>query len=443
MLDKYYDSYGYEVPEQFITMADIKKVQFAPPKTVSVERTEIKSFFSEEGQGTGDLVQSPLLYPTPHDYSRDYFTFLALEDTTFSFSVNDMQYSLDEGKTWSTLEAGSSTPTVRAGKTILWKQTGLASTSASGIGKFSSTGNFNAYGNIMSLLFGDDFDDKKDLSGYDYAFLNLFDHSKLVDASNVILQATKLSSDCYCFMFANCFRMVYPPKNLPATTLTHFSYRGMFGGNHMMKQAPKLPATNLDYGCYNLMFWGCDALTECPELPATELAEACYHSMFSECDNITKTPKLPATTLTKSCYSGMFSGCTALTEVQELPATNLEQSCYAKMFMNCTALTKAPELPATTLSPYCYQALFYGCTALTEAPELPAKTLVDVCYNAIFRNCSSLKYIKCLATDMSATNCLANWVIGVSDSGTFVKDADATWSTGTAGIPENWTVVDA
>lgn len=442
MLDKYYDSYGYEMPEHFITMADIKKVQFAPSKTVSVERTEIESFFSESGQGTGDLNQSPLLYPVPHDFSRDYFTFEALEDCTFSFSINDMQYSLDEGKTWSTLEVGTSTPTVKAGKTILWKQTGLIPDTTNGIGTFSSTGQFNAYGNIMSLLYGDDFVGKTDLGENSYTFyLLLFNNRKLIDASNVILPATKLTEHCYAYLFGNCAHLLYAPK-LPAKKMERYCYSGMFGGTSIL-EAPVLPATTLDYACYSRMFWGCDALTECPDLPATNLANLCYHSMFSNCHNITKTPKLPATTLTESCYSGMFSACTALTEVQELPATNLSTQCYYLMFRDCTSLTKVCELPATTLVNNCYQGMFYGCTALTEAPELPAKTLVNVCYNAIFRNCSSLKYIKCLATDISAANCLANWVVGVSDSGTFVKDADATWPTGTAGIPANWTVEDA
>jgi hypothetical protein len=49
-----------------------------------------------------------------------------------------------------------------------------------------------------------------------------------------------------------------------------------------------------------------------------------------------------------------------------------------------------------------------------------------------------------LATDISATNCLNNWVHNVSPTGTFVKSKDATWNvTGSDGIPEGWTVVTA
>ena len=56
-----------------------------------------------------------------HKYEDDYLTFRALDSGTFSLSANDVQYSLDNGETWATLTAGSSTPTVNSGDTILWK----------------------------------------------------------------------------------------------------------------------------------------------------------------------------------------------------------------------------------------------------------------------------------------------------------------------------------
>ena len=87
--------------------------------------------------------------------------------------------------------------------------------------------------------------------------------------------------------------------------------------------------------------------------------------------------------------------------------------------------------------------MFYGCTSLTTAPELPATTLVSYCYYYIFRDCSKLNKITMLATDISANNCLNNWVNGVSATGTFVKDANMTsLPTGTSGVPSGWTVVN-
>ena len=40
------------------------------------------------------------IWPTTSPYEREYLTFEALEPTSFSFSHNDLQYSLDDGTTW-------------------------------------------------------------------------------------------------------------------------------------------------------------------------------------------------------------------------------------------------------------------------------------------------------------------------------------------------------
>ena len=154
---------------------------------------------------------------------------------------------------------------------------------------------------------------------------------------------------------------------------------------------------------------------------------------------------LPSTT-SNSCYSSMFYGCSNLTAAPELPATTLGISCYRYMFVNCSNLTTAPALPVTTLVNRCYEGMFMGCTSLTTAPDLSATTLAWYCYKQMFQGCTSLNYIKCLATDISATQCTDNWLYmyGVSTSGTFVKNSSmSSWPTGEDGIPDNWTVQDA
>lgn len=95
-------------------------------------------------------------------------------------------------------------------------------------------------------------------------------------------------------------------------------------------------------------------------------------------------------------------------------------------------------LPATEITYDCYKAMFMGCTNLTRAPILPASSLWANCYQFMFSGCSKLNYIKCLATNISATDCTKNWVDGVASEGTFVKAANADWSSG--GIPSGWTV---
>ena len=248
-------------------------------------------------------------------FSTQYLTFEAIENGTFTFTgrnSNSLSYSLDDGQTWTALASGSASPTVTSGNKIMWKGE-MTPIYDYGIGGFSSTGQFNVQGNIMSLLFGDDFTNQTDLTGKDYAFYNLFSqNTNIKSAKNLIL---------------------------------------------------------------------------------------------------------PATTLADSCYRYMFDGC--------------------------TGLTTAPELPATTLAENCYQGMFRGCIKLTSAPELPAETLTSWCYTGMFNGCTSLNYIKCLATGISATNCLMNWVSNVASSGTFVKNANMeSWTTGVDGIPDGWTVAN-
>ena len=113
------------------------------------------------------------------------------------------------------------------------------------------------------------------------------------------------------------------------------------------------------------------------------------------------------------------------------------------MFNGCTSLTTAPSvLPATTLAERCYYGMFNGCKSLVTAPELPATTLASNCYRQMFYSCTKLSYIKCLATDISASRCTLSWVSSVASSGTFVKAANmSSWTTDANGIPTGWTVV--
>lgn len=147
----------------------------------------------------------------------------------------------------------------------------------------------------------------------------------------------------------------------------------------------------------------------------------------------------------RSAFVKLFYNCTNIVNVSSgfLPATTLADWCYSSMFYGCTNLTTAPALPATTLADWCYSYMFQNCSNLTTAPELPATTLTNYCYQYMFYGCSKLNYIKMLATDISASNCLYNWVGSVSRTGTFVKNpAMTTLPTGSNGIPSGWTVVN-
>ena len=259
---------------------------------------------------------------------------------------------------------------------------------------------------------------------------------------NSIYNETNFSADTECGNYYSFFdNKVTDASNL---TLAVNCYQSMFSGCTSLTTVPLMLSTTLAQSCYNSMFAGCTSLTTAPELPVTTLADYCYEGMFNGCTSLTTAPELPATALTYSCYQSMFGGCTSLTTAPTLPATTLATQCYYYMFSRCTSLTTAPSiLPATTLTSQCYYGMFSGCTGLTTAPELPATELTKQCYYSMFNGCSKINYIKCLATDISATDCTIDWVKGVASTGTFVKAASMSgWTTGTKGIPSGWTVVN-
>ena len=260
-----------------------------------------------------------------HDYSQDYLTFVALESGTFTFHGNAVNYSLDNGETWTSLASNTVSPTVAAGNKILWKATGLTPT-YEGIGFFISTGNFDAEGNIMSLYYGDNFVGQTDLTGKNFAFSSLFNsNNKLISASNLILPATTLASDCY-----------------------------------------------------NAMFQGCTSLTTAPELPATTLTDGCYQHMFEYCTSLTTAPSVvPATSLGNYCCIYMFKDCTSLTTAPELPATTLASQCYQNMFFNCTSLNSITCLATDISAAYCTDDWVNGVAAsgtFTKAASMSSWT---------------------------------------------------------------------
>ena len=121
--------------------------------------------------------------------------------------------------------------------------------------------------------------------------------------------------------------------------------------------------------------------------------------------------------------------------------------CCSELFAGNSGLTDASLLllPATALTIGCYYKMFAGCSSLTKAPELPAETLKEKCYSNMFDGCSKLNYIKCLATDISATECTYYWLdhFYSRPPGTFVKNPNMTsWPRNNSGIPKGWTVID-
>lgn len=321
----------------------------------------------------------------------DYLCFTALEAGQFTLTIpaavtsdnlTYVEYSLD-GRNWTRLTVDDTTqslttPTIQAGGKVYWRGSGIQyMTSDSRTNNyfnktsyFSSSNRFDASGNIMSMLYADDFEGKTAFPGTSNQYYNIgamFQHCEfLVHAADLLL---------------------------PATTLKHLCYTGMFFYCTMLVDAPSLPATvisNANY-CYRYMFQGCSSLITPPDLSHV-------------------------TTTARSGLYAMFNGCSSLTTVTLPQASHLMQYCYYDMYRGCTSITSADLSSARTIDTHACENMFYGC--------------------------SSLSYVKCLATDISATDCLKNWLGGVSNTGTFIQAEGVTWTRGASGIPTGWVDVE-
>ena len=239
-------------------------------------------------------------------YQYDYLTFTVYSDSSFSFTKsscasNDIEYSTDKVN-WTLLKDGDSTPVFSTWEKVYWRgnliyelDTDLANNitggsedfniikndnNDTGIGKFSSTGEFVVSGNPKTLLLN------KTIRPC--LFTRLFnDCTLLLDASQLNLYTEDLTNGfgCYAYMFTGCTSLKYGPK-LPATTLANYCYTYMFSICNYLKAGPKLPATTLANGCYSGMFSLCINLTTAQELPATTLVNECYSNMFSLCNKL-------------------------------------------------------------------------------------------------------------------------------------------------------------
>lgn len=408
-------------------------------------------------------------------YLNQYLTFEALDSGTFTLTIGSgvstslltsVSYSIDSGSTWTTAnnitntQVVITTPTIAQGNKVLWKGIGTAmannqlvfGTAAANrlplVSNFTSTGTYKVSGNIMSLLYGDNFLTNKEFAeGSSHNFALLFykasADSKLVSAKNMVFPAKKcpnyayfrifqmnsgleysptiLASEVYshgcCNLFYKCSSLKTFPKRLASNLYGDSNYKyAFFGCNSMTKtpempastvptsgyayafsscigltEASDLPATTLSNYSYSCMFYGCTSLTKAPEMAATTLARSCCNAMFSGCVSLTKSPDLPATTLADNCYYNMFSGCTSLVDVPDsLPALVVPLGAYYQMFEDCTSLTRTPNLSGQTIGNYGYAIMFAGCSSLVDVTPLNAENLSYACYAYMFDGCTSL-----------------------------------------------------
>ena len=240
-------------------------------------------------------------------YDEQYFTIESLEDSnkislTKGGNNISLSYSTDDGTTWTNLSITGNTTfaTINTGDKILFKGTNNSFSSAwDKRDTFVCSKKFNVYGNVMSLLWGDDFESHSEFeTGTTHNLCGLFyGITTLIDASNLILPAIICTTSCYNGTFRGCTNLI---------------------------AAPDLPATQSAQECYSSMFEGCINLEDAgvPEINLINMSQNCCKRMFIMNRNskittpkMTKSPILRCTSGANGCYEEMFKGNGNLVEV--------------------------------------------------------------------------------------------------------------------------------
>lgn len=263
---------------------------------------------------------------------------------------------------------------------------------------FTASGQYNVYGNLLSLIYMDEFADKSSIDSTE-CFIQTFNSTPVVSAENLVIPITAVPDSGLRELFISCTSLVS----------ADISYIQSAGKYSMMN-----------------MFKGCTSL-ESIKLPSSELTLNTYafYNAFNGCSNLATDIVLTLSGGYSSVCQTMFSGCTSLKKVT-LNITSTADlgvgSAFNRMFYGCTGLENA-------------YFNFYGNLTGTGS----------TC-KEMFSGCSSLSYIKAMPKNInfsgpgsSLPTC--NWVSGVAANGTFVKNSQATWNkTGTNGVPSGWSV---
>lgn len=119
---------------------------------------------------------------------------------------------------------------------------------------------------------------------------------------------------------------------------------------------------------------------------------------------------------------------------------------FYNLFRSCNVVEAGSlVMPATEFaSDLTYGNMFVDCSGLKTAPVMPGAVLGNRSHWHMFNNCTSLRWMKCLATDISAYQCTNNWLENASTVGLFVKNpAMSSWPRTITGIPSGWNVEDS
>jgi len=332
-----------------------------------VRSSIIQADFNQKDSTKSDYIKNKPEPLTADDIldaiaQKEYFTFEALSDSTSIYFVSET-YEDDEDDEYEVKRnIEVSTDCINwTSKTSSEEETLLATLNAGDKlyirGKNRSYGDeyddeyyasyfktnkaVYVYGNIMSLIYGEDF-----LASHNSSRTGSCTFAKLFHGVGQYLY------------FRNDKRLVLPLEDLDGS-----AYAKMFAGCTHITYVPTLPAKYARPYCYHGMFEGCTGLTEVPNLNSDYAFDGCYKEMFKNCTNLKWGPKeLKAKQVNNEAYYGMFEGCTSLHTAPKILAESFSNNSAARMFYGCSNIFSI-ECHVKTKTPTSTENWLYGVSS--------------------------------------------------------------------------------
>ncbi len=237
------------------------------------------------------------------------------------------------------------------------------------------------------------------------------------------------------------------------------AFRQIFRNWSNLKTPPSISATIAGRLSFNNAF-SYSGITSSPEIFVTETTgQSSFYQAFYHCESLVNAGAIHTTDLTNAhTFSETFYYCTALVKAPSFTLNSINGGTNHCMYMfrRCTNLTNvsALKLNATSLGVASYRGMFFDCKNLVTPPEIMATALSDGNGDAangslaqMFCNCTKLASIKVHFTSWNSGNYTRNWTHGTKSSGTFYKPSSLPSTKNTSGnttnphyIPYNWSV---
>lgn len=390
-------------------------------------------------------IRRRLLYAKPKEVPN-YLCFTALEDNstigkTGTYSVS-LEYSLD-GRTWSTFN-NNTTISLNTGEKAYFRGTNTRLASSDSVcTTFVMSGSIAGSGNVMSLLYANDFETRLSLT-VGNEFRSLFINCTALTSAPELPATTVSGWSTYDKMFKGCTSLVAAP-DLPASSLSRGCYANMFEGCTSLLAAPAIKVTSVNQNAMTSMFEGCTSLSTAGDVAinVTSSSVESFKYMFRNCTSLSTPPSALKSAIPSNgsnLFYGMFYGCSSLKALPDMYFQNIDNSGAREMFEGCTSLDGVVDLSFVTSMSSSYQMyrMFKGCVKITKAILPNLQNVPSDAYGNMFDGCMNLNYVIMLSLTIASRWSLAGWLNNVASSGIFVKHIDATW---TGNVPSNWTVI--